>query len=501
MLLLMMLAAGCAQGPARGDGILLAPGKLLQSFAEQIQLAVVEVRPDETVEVDLFISLLDESGESREVHFLLPLQTMPGEFRAAEHPLAEFWEQEIEPLERLFHEAAAAERRHRRAIQTAVAVGSLPAGPLAAAIQWYRILGGGHRGMGAIGQAESSVAPVLSVETRHARADVYEALDAARLAKLARLPELPRIVSESLSAYVGRPYALVRLQTQPRGEVAPDEHWIPPEQHPGLHFTFTQDLVMRDGARSYDYPLGTGQAWEQPIPLTQVYVTAPDDMILEVEFPGRPRGAGDGVRKVRGKSLAYAADGRQVHRATYDHSNPKEDVRVALRGRGASEFAGAEQQRRRHRTVAWLIFPLLGVAAWLSPCGVLVWPHRYSKALAVWRSAGLGWGVGAVGLSVPLLLLVWPAARRCFVSPLRDLARRGDVVRFVAETEGALAPALLFLGCLVVVALVGAGLVYVVRQARKPGFGAFAIRATVTALVAAVVYLVVGLQLQDWLTK
>lgn len=110
------LLVGASASRARADGMLLVPGEMLRHFAEQSQIAVVEVRPDETVHVDLFISLLDTSGESHEVHFLLPLQTMPGEFGAEELSVWEFRRSRIDRLDTVFLVAAAEARRHRRAV-------------------------------------------------------------------------------------------------------------------------------------------------------------------------------------------------------------------------------------------------------------------------------------------------------------------------------------------------------------------------------------------------
>ena len=74
MVAVAWLALVAVGGVALGDGMAIVPPQLRPLLAEQMQLAVVDVRPDNTVEVDLFISLNDTSGQSHEVPFLLPLR-------------------------------------------------------------------------------------------------------------------------------------------------------------------------------------------------------------------------------------------------------------------------------------------------------------------------------------------------------------------------------------------------------------------------------------------
>jgi hypothetical protein len=476
------LLVGSFSPSARADGMLLAPGYMLRHFAEQSQIAVVEVERDRTARVDLFISLLDTSGESHEVRFLLPLQTMPGEFGAEELSVWEFRRSRIDPLDTVFFVAAAEARRHRRAMGNAFALGAVlacPGGTVAARLVFpvfardsIQTAGAAHMGV-----------PVaaLTVTTEHTRAEVFDQLAPEELAALAELPELPDTVREALGGYVGKPFALVRLRTVPRGGSGPGDADEPtpegPEEEPGIVFSFTQEMLPAEGALAYEYPLGTGAGWEQPIPVTQVYVTAPEDMPLEVEFPERPRGEaplemkGAGLR--RDESIAYAAEGRQVHFASYMHSNPSEDVSVRALEAGVSEFAVAARQRARGRALAWIAFPTLGLVAWLASFGIIVWPDRRSKAFGMWRALGTSWAVGFAIMLVPLAGL-WPAALAF-----------GDVVFFT----------------LLMVALVVAGIVYAVQRMMKVDFAVFAARAVAATLVAGAAYLVVGLKIQQWLAK
>jgi len=478
------LLVGSFSPSARADGMLLAPGDMLRHFAEQSQIAVVEVERDKTARVDLFISLLDTSGESHEVHFLLPLQTMPGEFGAEELSAWEFRERTIKPLDKVFYAAAAEAREHRGAVEDAFAMGALlacPGGTITVGLA-LPVFAGDRMATGAA--AHMPVA-AFTVSTEHTRAEVFGQLEPEELAALAELPELPDTVRDALAGYVGKPFALVRLRTVPRGGTDLGDSEMPtpagPEEEPGIVFSFTQEMLSVDGALRYDYPLGTGAGWEQPIPVTQVYVTAPQDMPLEVEFPDRPRGEVSFRMKGAGlalhESIAYAGDGRQVHLASYMQSNPSEDVSVRVLEAGASEFAVAARQRERRRALASVAFPALGLAAWLLSFGIIVWPDRRSKAFGMWRALGASWGVGFAITLVPLAAL-WPAA-------LRFGSSGGDVVLFTA----------------LMVALVVAGIVYAVQRMMKVDFAVFAARAVAAALVAGAAYLVLGLRIQQWLAR
>ncbi|HUT74294.1 MAG TPA: hypothetical protein VM221_05620 [Armatimonadota bacterium] len=420
-----------------GDGMVIAPSSVLGYLSEQTQIAVVEVKSDFTVGVHLFISLLESSGQSRQVHFLLPLQTMPREFTVREQTLEAFSNQHVKPLDRIYEAARAEQSRMRMDTVRGYALGSLLAGPYSMAVGAVAVWE--TRSWQAVSPADAPAArrgvsvpvPELSVETKHSRTDVYRALKREELAALASLPSLPEAVGNALAGYEGRPFALVRLRTVPAPPSAARDRAGPGRRlpgaaakQPGLHFHFTQEMQAQGGVHLYEYPLGTGQGWEHAIQLTQVYVVAPEALALTVRFPDRGRGQGwlpDS--EAAGNALAFAARGRQVHMAEYWDSNPRQDVRISVRSGAGSEFTRAHGKEALLMAAVWIGFPAFGLLIWLGGVRAAIWTGERKQqrrfAATAWRS----WWVAqalwlpAVGAAAWLLRgagdfweLSWPGA-------------------------------------------------------------------------------------------
>lgn len=398
---------------AWGDGMLLVPSGVLNSFTEQSQLALVEVRPDRTVQVDLFISLLDISGQSREVYFLLPLQTMPKEFGAREVTAKRFAEEKLRPLDALLEKAWQERVKDVRRVYALYGVSALLSGPLG--LLWAGPWGLELKWAGAVAGASEPPVPRISVKTEHAKADVYPALKLDELRSLAGLPELPSTVRNALTAYVGRPFALVRLRT-----VAPTvpiggrwrvygEPFGRPE--PGVHFTFAQEMLAERGGDvvRYDFPLGTGRGWPNPIELAAVCVTAADHLNLDVRCPDRPAETAT-LHKVSAmrSTVTAAAAGRQLHMATYWGENPKRDVEIRLRP-GRSAFARAQATRPWRHLLVWAGFPLLALVCWLMAFKAVVRNDGQMRRREFWASAALSWVLAEAALLIPVGILsaIW----------------------------------------------------------------------------------------------
>jgi hypothetical protein len=397
MVAIAFLALVRIGGVALGDGAPLVPSRLLRVFSEQSQLAVVEVRADRTVSVDLFISLMDTSRESHEVPFLLPLQTMPDEFTVSEMTLKQFRDRHLQPLHDIMDRAQRADSPE--AAKNMLGICALACNPMAVILASPILMPVYAGARGRAGHLMAP-APALSVETKHARAEVYPALKSDELAALARAPDLPATVSQGLKAYVGRPFALIRLRTMPGPNATDDAYWrAPSDAQPGLHFRFTQDMLADGGAHVYDSPLGTGKAWELPIKDTQVYVTAPEDFRLAITFP----------RGYRFK-LARGIDGRQVHAASYRQMRPDQDVRIRLRGRGATAFTRARWTRPLRSGLTWAGFPLLAILSWVLAVAAIRWRDPSLKAMGRWALFWRSWlwaqGVALLVLSPVIAFLV-----------------------------------------------------------------------------------------------
>jgi len=484
LLVLMLAAAG-----ARADCVLLAPVEWRGDVSEQVQFAVVEVQAEGTVRVELCLSLGDESGEPRELYLLLPLQARPENFEARRTPVERFWGQRLAPLDALFEQALVDLARHRAALQSRARVGALAAGPVAVASFLPRRLFRRPRIARYGGLSDRALLSGRSVRTQILQADVHDALQLRELATLTELPALPQTVKETLQGHVGKPFALVKLRTLPPGRRGAR---LPQARIPGIVLAFTQELVEQDGALRYDYPLGTGRTWEEEIPLAQVYVTAPEQFDLDVIFPRRPRTARlpDYEKNMAylDESAAWVAQGRQVHMARYDRSNPAEDTRVVLQAQDESEFTVAARARERRLTAARFGFPLLGALLWAAAFTLLVRRDRHAESLGFWRGLGKSWLFASLLLLGPILLAYSMRWGLSGTSLFGLLGARKLAPRYVVPLAFVLLSLL----------LLAAG-ISVLHRARRSRLGSFLARSLIAAIVAGAAYWLAGRALVEWL--
>jgi hypothetical protein len=398
---------------AHADGLLLAPSDVLRGFSEQAQVAVMDVRPDQTVTVDLFISLMDTSAESHEVDFLLPLQTLPKGFQATEVSGTRFSKQKLGPLDSIIHTAARHARGEAWKREKLYDLGALLAGPLAVvwAGPWDEEM---SRGLGGSGAAEPP-GPEMTVRTEHTKVAIYASLKPDELQALANLPEMPPQVRQVLAGYVGRPFALVHMRTLPG--VATIPRGASPVGPPdlGIHFAFTQGMLPEEGTKAvcYRFPLGTGQGWTQPIGLSEIAVTAPDSLNLDVNCPDRNPET-EVIQKgvALGRTIGAAARGRQLWYTVYWDENPSRDVEIRLRP-GPSAF-----QRSRvlapWRHLGWVIgFPAIALAAWLGSYWLVARGGPNASRRVFWRGAVVVWPLMQSLLLAPMVFanIAWWSSR------------------------------------------------------------------------------------------
>jgi len=63
--------------PISADGGPMVDPILFAKLKEGQQVAVVRIKDMETAQVDLFVSILDQTGESHEITYFVPLVTRP----------------------------------------------------------------------------------------------------------------------------------------------------------------------------------------------------------------------------------------------------------------------------------------------------------------------------------------------------------------------------------------------------------------------------------------
>jgi len=484
LLALMLAAAG-----ARADCVLLAPEEWRGEVSEQVQFAVVEVRAEGSARMDVCVSLSDDSREPHELYLLLPLQARPEGFEARTMPVERFWQQHLAQLDALFEEALAHLAQRRAAIQSGARVGAFAAGPVAVAAFLPHSLFRGARVRRYGGLSDRVILSGRSVRTQILQADVHASLKPDELAALTQLPAVPAAAKKAIEQYAGRPFALVKLRTLPprrRGAARPQATM------PGIVLTFTEKMIEREGALCYDYPLGTGRAWPGEIPLTQVYITAPEQFDLDVTFPRRPRTTTlpDYERNMAylDESAAWVARGRQVHMARYDRANPAEDIRVVLQAQGESEFAVAARARERRLKAARIGFPLLGALLWTAAFTLFVRRDGHAQSLGFWRGLGKSWLFASLLLLGPILLaysVLWGLSG---TSLFRLLAEPQLTPRHVVP--------LVFI--LVSLPLIAAGM-SVIHRSRRSRLGSFLGRSLAAAIVSGAAYWLAGRALVEWL--
>ena len=364
--------------PAIADGgPILSDPQLWAQLEEGQQTAVVTLKNDNTVDVDLFVSLLDSSGQSHEVVFFIPLGTDPTDFSVIEKTSLDFDEELTKKLD----EALRKEAQHKIDVCLSLFLATLVTNGGWMFVTWFPLLLGGYA-VPPPGPGEAE-----TYETDSSRVDIYGLDEDTDLEALINTTGLDPSVRETLSRLSGQRIAIVTLQTQP--PLPSDGSPYPPTGQPGIHLAWTTALVHQSASAAYSYPLGTGSSWAHPIGLTRVYVVAPPSIDFTAQYPRlgtdysgyssfieRPFYLFDPPRlRIMDyyDTPAYAVDEARgdfghIWRVTYTQSNSAEDVVISLGASGG--FLTTVRQSLREWGIVptillgLLIVLLLWVAAW-----------------------------------------------------------------------------------------------------------------------------------------
>jgi hypothetical protein len=386
----------CFPSPAIADGgPVLSDPELWAQLEEGQQTAVVTLKGDNTVDVDLFVSLLDSSGESHEVVFFVPLGMDPTGFNVTEKTSLDFDRELIQGLDEALRKEAES--------RTNMWLSLLPAtlltnGGWMLALCFPLVLSGCSGGMGP---------PEETYQTESSRVDIYGLDEDTDLEALINTTGLDPSVQETLSRLTGQRIAIVTLQTQPPSGEG-DDMWYEPTGQPGIHLGWTTTLVRQSDSVAYSYPLGTGSSWASPIGLTRIYVVAPPSVDFTAKYPrlgtdysGYSRIAQAPVYvsySLRPRIMdhydtpAYAVDEARgdfghIWRATYTQSNSAEDV-VISPGPSDGFLARVRQSLAGFGTVPTVLLGLLiALLLW-----VVAWRYIMPRMLGMeyrWRESRL----------------------------------------------------------------------------------------------------------------
>jgi hypothetical protein len=475
-------------GPALSDPELWA------QLEEGQQTAVVTLKSDNTVDVDLFVSLLDNSGQSHEVVFFVPLGTDPTDFSVTEKTSLDFDKELINELDGALRREAQSKANLRLSLLSATL---LTNGGWMMALCLPLLLTGC-----------AGTQPEETYETDSSRVDIYGLDEDTDLEALINTTGLDPSVQETLSRLTGQQIAIVTLQTQPPLPSDGDDGWYPPTGQPGIHLAWSTALATQSASVAYSYPLGTGSSWAHPIGLTRIYVVAPPGIDFTAQYPrlgtdysgysGFVEGPFYLFNPPRPRIMdhydtpAYAVDETRgdfghIWRATYTQSNSAEDVVISLGPSGGFLTAVRRSLRDWGIVPTILLGLLIALLLW-----VVAWRYCMPRMLRMkyhWRDSRL-WHDSLIylGINAAVVLAVAGLAGGAFFL--------GYFTGFFVGTAG-IVVAWIVAALLIVVALFGVPsiLLFVRRHRRELGVsgGRAAAAYIVVVLVANSAYLALAL--------
>ena len=336
-ILFLLLAAFILLTPVsvKADGGPAVDPSLFTKLKEGQQVAVISLLDDGTASIDLFVSILDQTGESHEVTYFVPLGVQAAGFSVKEEDAITFGKNKTNALDTKIYQD---HEDDKNSIQMLLA-GTLLTNGVWCIPFWAPLL---LYGCGA------APAPVYTYETDSSEVSIFDINDSTDIEELVNITGLDPAVVETLSRLRGQQIAVTKIRTQPReagGDVAEAESTV---GEPGLHLSWRTTLASSGNNKVYAYPLGTGASWSQPIEMTRVYIVSYNNTDFSVQYPKLGTAASGYVLKY-GRSYkpriagftgtaAYAVDDAfifdhyrtRICRITYTNSNAAEDIIVTV---------------------------------------------------------------------------------------------------------------------------------------------------------------------------
>lgn len=395
-LLLLTVATALWPLTARADGGPVVPTALYTQLKEGQQIAVVTINDLESVSVDLFVSILDQTGESHEISYFVPLGTNASGLSVMETDSMSFSGTLLDELDG----AIFAYGNQSRDFADYLFAGALLTNGAWLTPLWLPVL--------LTGCGSTPMAPTASFTTASSEVSVFGIDESTDVAALAATAGLDPSVTGALDRVRGQQIAVVKLHTAPAssgggtgGEGASGE--------PGLYLSWNTALTPGKSGPAYAYPLSTGAAWASPIEMTRVYVVAPPDLHFSVKYPklgaNRPGLRVEGGRYVpviadSGETPAYAAEFAAnqmtstrypamprrvtVWRGTYANSNADEDIIITVK-KGPALGALGTRLRQAGPMEAFLFGLLVAAVLWM-----LAWFLLMPRLLG---AEARGWGL------------------------------------------------------------------------------------------------------------
>ncbi len=317
--------------------------RAFRQIRETHQLAVINLT-ETSADVSMFIAI-EGIPAGEEITYILPFWYQPEGFSLQEDTARAFRDTVVSPV----HEKVKLMQRigyHHGSDEYAHASPLFAFGPIA--LVTFATLGKSR--------SSSALLPYATNITPHASAELFN-IRAGDLQQLIRQSGLPEKYLQPLAKYHTPYFAVMRL----RGlSIAEKNHSAISGR--GIRYHFTHHL---SGGR-YVYPLGTGAAWAQPIPITEIYMRCPERLQLTIMAPVEGEHNSDIVfhanwlinylaksREERKKDMFYLSEKEFLAPQTgsllpagvkhpfawhiaYLQSNPAEDISVQIAKRAGS---------------------------------------------------------------------------------------------------------------------------------------------------------------------
>jgi len=466
---------------ARADGGPMVDPMLFAKLKEGQQVAVITFKDTSTASVDLFISILDQTGESHEIVFFVPLGLRADEFAVREQDSLDFNEQYTRRLDMTLFQSY---RRDQEFMQFLFAGALLTNGVWFTPL-WLPLL--------FTGCAEAPP-PISTFKTDSSEVSIFGLEESTDLEALISTTGLDPSVTETLFRLRGQQIAVVNLRTQPQQTAAATGSEGAPTGEPGLHLSWQTTLATSESGATYAYPLGTGAAWAHPIEMTRVYLLVPEEMDFTVQYPKLGENRSGFTRKQlsyepriadSGEEPAYAVDtatdisiyprGRfNIWRVTYANSNAAEDIVITVNQGSGTSFGTSLRQAGSQAAffIGLVVAAFFWIIAWSFLMPRLLGKGNKTKGLWRFSLTYIGWNAllfvpgailyfifsfGAQAVALFLLVIMFGAAS-VLTFALRHLNKLG-----VSTAQGVRA--------FIIVTLVsnGAYLLFVLGYARLAG--------------------------------
>lgn len=313
--------------PALADGMHIpADPSLFYNVVEDQQIAVIDVKDNQRVAVDLFVSLTDKSNESHEIKFILPFNEKPLTFNVTEESSNSFSKRKTAELDSLItkYQTWRVDAKNN-ILKNLFLVNAAFGNPLGSLL-----LVQSSSSMAAMG-GRSHLEEIITTE--HTRTEVYNVEEQGDLKAVLEKSGLPESVQATMMKFTGKYLYFITMKTIPS---AGEGRGL---NNMGVDFSFQAQMTPKEGQYEYSYPLSTGAAWGNPIRLTRVYIKAPETVQLFVEYPHLNHNLNEmEMARMLLEGEIYPAFGMssvnspttQVKRLTYTDSNPSEDILVKV---------------------------------------------------------------------------------------------------------------------------------------------------------------------------